>query len=131
MTNYTITVSGAELDVIRLAIGRMCEPKEVKPRAAKLAMMPIIDTGNPELDDWLRAKYRAGVVAYVAKALPSDAPLKQRKWTPAEVSSNQRFHEYAVAAWRRLGHEVTITGRTIDRDGSNVHVKPLGASTPN
>jgi hypothetical protein len=33
MTNYTITVSGAELAIVRRVLGRMTDAKEVKPRA--------------------------------------------------------------------------------------------------
>jgi hypothetical protein len=63
MTNYTITVSGAELDVIRLAIGRMCEPKEVKPRAVKPKTFARVfgkpPTLNPKQKQYVETQWRA------------------------------------------------------------------------
>lgn len=125
-THYTITVSAAELDVVRLALGRMVEPKPVpKRKAAVSAGVPFVSTGNNDLDAWMRRQYDRGVKPYRAKPLPKDSPLKPRQWTKDDHSTVARFNNAAIVAWRARGHEVVIGGRGgVERDGSNVTVLP-------
>lgn len=61
---FTIVVSGAELDVIRLAIGRMVEPEPVKKpttrRVTPSAAAPVYATGDARLDEFMRKHHKPG-----------------------------------------------------------------------
>lgn len=48
---FSITVSEAELDVVRLALGRMVEPKPVRSRAAAPKRRPVYPGKPPRLTD--------------------------------------------------------------------------------
>jgi hypothetical protein len=63
MTNYTITVSGAELGIVRRVLGRMTDAKEVKPRAVKPATFARVfgkpPTLTPERKQYVETEWHA------------------------------------------------------------------------
>jgi len=129
---FTITVTEAELDVVRLALGRMLSPRKVADRTTKAptASAPVFATGDDALDAFMRRSWTpASAVAAAKRAsagLVKAAPLKPRAWSKADNEALDKFNADAVAAWRRLGHEVTVKGtRGVDRNGANVSVRAL------
>ena len=131
---YTITVSGAELEVLSLAIGRMPTAKPIVARQPKaVASRP---TGpNPwqetqPLDDasaeWIRKRETRNFTPRYPKFAPSRSTGPTR-WTNADRAALAGFNELAVVFWRRLGHEVVISGpfTAINANGANVSVRPL------
>ena len=128
--NYRITVTEAELDIVRMSLGRMLSPVKVVEKVPA-AVAPYASTGNTELDAWMNAQYARGIKPYVAKKLPTDSPLKPRKWSEADTRELRAFNEFAVKAWRSHGHEVLVSGSStrsydIDGNGANVRVLPRG-----
>ena len=128
---YTITVSGAELEVLSLAIGRMPTAKPIVTRQPK-AVAPRPTGPNPwqetqPLDDasaeWIRERETRNFAPRYPKFAPSKATGPKR-WTNAERVALAGFNELAVVFWRRLGHEVVVSG-SIDANGANVSVRPL------
>lgn len=101
--------------------------RALTPRARNVApsAVPVVNTGDFLLDEWMRRQYARGVKPFVPKPHPVEAALKPRKWTARELDSLHSFNEFAVAAWRRLGHKVVITGGRVDNNGANVRVLPL------
>ena len=132
MSTYTITVSGAELDVIRLAIGRMVTPIPVQVKRATVShIAPYFDSGDSALDAFMASRWTPAdrAAALKRQALPALPKLsKPRKRSTADVQSIAAFNRQAIGFWERAGHVVTITGNLPDADGSNVHVLPLGIS---
>lgn len=132
MSAYTVTLTEAELAVVALALGRMLSPKLVKPRA--VAATPLeISTGNDALDAFMRKSWRASdtvkAAARAAAHVVKPTPLKPKKWSVADHVAVAEFNEAAVDAWRRLGHEVIVSGRGgMDRNGANVTILALGAT---
>jgi hypothetical protein len=67
MTNYTITVSGAELAIVRRVLGRMTDAKEVKPRAVKPKTFARVfgkpPTLNPKQKQYVETRWRELVAA--------------------------------------------------------------------
>jgi len=56
MTRYTLEVSEAELDIVRLALGRMIDPKPIVARKPKADALPFDpDTGDSALDAFMRS----------------------------------------------------------------------------
>lgn len=98
------------------------------------AVEPFVpDTGDPDLDAWMRAHWSPADAAAAAKRaaahIVNPRPLRPVRWTRDERATLGVFNSYAVRFWMDRGHEVIITGgQGIMGDGSNVTVKPLGVS---
>lgn len=129
MPIFTIEVSGAELEVITLAIGRMPDAKPVRARAGKYVEPFHPDTGDSRLDAFMRAsRQRRGA----PKAAPTPRvpafPFGLKRMTRTDRELVHRFNEDAIRAWRALGYTVTIDrlpGDSTPRvaiDGRNVTI---------
>jgi hypothetical protein len=139
---FTIEVSEAELEVVRLALGRMLEPKPVRARktAAPVITAPVFATGDDRLDVFMRDHWRPSDAAAAAKRAaagipaPAKFPFGLKRMTDNQRKEALRFSDMAVKAWQRLGHEVIVDrleGQSTPYpavDGHNVRVLPLGAS---
>jgi hypothetical protein len=125
MPTIRIIIDESELATISAALGREVRPVSVQRKAPTASLAaPVIDTGDAALDAWMHRQYEHGVRPYVAKPAPKPAPLKPRKWTDRDHWLLTQFNEAAVMFWRARGHEVIITGGSIDDNGANVRVLP-------
>lgn len=99
---FTIEVSEAELDVVRLALGREVTPKPVRSKRAPVETFSP-QTGDPRLDEWMR-RNRARVGP--PKALPkiptasTTFPHGNRKMTARERDMLVRWDDAARLAAR-------------------------------
>lgn len=125
---YTVTLSDAELEAVTAALGYTPAAKLIKPRTTASVAVPIFDTGDERIDAFMRRSWKPSDAVKVARGLvwSPPAPLKPRQFTAKDFAAIDAFNDAAVAAWKRLGHRVTISGKRIDRDGSNVTIHPLG-----
>lgn len=106
---------------------------KVAGRAASTTVTPpLFNTGNPEVDAFMRRTWKPSDAVAAEKrrtaGMPKPAPLKPRKWTDNERRMLGAFNEMAVRLWRERGHVVIIEGGVIMGDASNVRVLPLGVS---
>jgi hypothetical protein len=107
MTNYTITVSGAELAIVRRVLGRMTDAKEVKPRAVKPATFADDfrpNTGDQDLDRFMRAsRAKMGPPKPKRAAPQARYPFGLKAMTSAQRRDAEEFESAAIKAWARLG----------------------------
>ena len=127
MTHYIIKVSEAELDVVRLALGRMVEGKPVaEPRAKRELFTPT--TGNDQLDAFMRASYeKNGPKKAPRKPTTPKFPYGLKAMNAAGKRSLSTFNEAALAAWKSQGYTVEVTplsnnDKSAALDGRNVRV---------
>jgi len=110
MTHYNIKVSEAELDVVRLALGRMVNAKPVaEPRAKRELFTPA--TGNDRLDAFMRASHEKNgpMKKYHYKPHTPKFPFGLKKMSSGDKDTLNAFNDLALRAWKKLGHTVEVT----------------------
>ena len=62
MTNYTVTITEAELETVQAALGRSLDARKSATRktTAPAFDRAVYETGNAPLDDWLNARSGTG-----------------------------------------------------------------------
>jgi len=109
MTHYNIKISETELDVVRLALGRMIEAKPIsKPRAKRELFTPT--TGNDRLDAFMRASHgKNGPMKTPRKTHSSSFPFGLKKMTAGDKKTLTAFNNLALTAWKQLGYTIEVT----------------------
>lgn len=107
---FTIEVSGAELDVVRLVLGRMVEPKPIverKPRVNLEIFNP--NTGDDHLDAFMRASRLKNGPPKPRRARPVPKfPYGLKALSAQGKGSVAAFNDVAIKAWKALGYEIIV-----------------------